>query len=793
MELIRRRLILSVFLISVYSVAFAQEASLRGEVSDSKTGEPLEGASVSVSHTITTYTNAEGLFKINGLDKGNYRIRISRLGYKPLTDTVDIKDSVHKNFSLEYTPIEFDEVIVSTPRFDRYLRDSPYTELLLSSEKIERKPFESLADVLKSEPGISLISEGAWGTELNIRGLSRENVVALIDGNRIVTSTDVAARFSLVDLNDIENVEIIKGASSSIYGSGATGGIVNIITRSSGFRENPSLNMYVSSGYNSVNGSSANSVSLYGGGPVWSSKIAASYRKAGNTKTPVGEIRNSQFEDYSLSADLNIAPLNNHKINLNYQLFKALNVGIPGSYVFPSNANIRYPDEKREFISAGYEIRNLTSFFYKLSLKYSYQMINRNVENIPHIVQEIPATSTTPARRVSVLKITPQADHKNNNIQLQANFLPLANNILAAGLDYWDRSYNGFRKKYQKIEILNDQNEVVNTINKVIGEMPLPDSKYRDFGIYLQDEYELLKDRLSLSMGTRFDLINIQGGNTLNPVYEIVNGTINYAPAGQQAIWKEQNLNDKAYSANLGMKYSFDNNLDLTLSLGYSFRSPSLEERFQYIDQGSYVLLGNPALKSEKGRSADLGIRYYQSDFNLVSSFFFNYFTDLVSEKSGVFEDRPAFIKTNVGRARLYGFDLRTDYNCFQDITLRAVLSYVKGDDITTGGNLPEIPPLNGRIGIEYNLFEKLSAELSAEIFAAQNDTASYELTTPGYALFNVSVNTEVIHNADYSLKIYGGVENILNKNYRDHLSTLRGNITAGPGRNFYVKLAAGF
>ena len=242
MVLIRQRLILAVILTSIYIGAYAQNASFSGTVTDSITGEPVEGASVWLSVSIITYTNAEGQFLIKGLDEGKYRVRISHLGYRSYSDTLLIQDSVHKNVKLHNAPIEFDEVIVSTPRFDRYLRDSPYSELLFTREKLEEKPFTSLSDALKTEPGISLISEGAWGTEVNIRGLSRENVVALINGNRIATSTDVAARLSMVDINDIERVDVIKGASSSIYGSGSTGGIVNIITRSSGFREVPSLN-----------------------------------------------------------------------------------------------------------------------------------------------------------------------------------------------------------------------------------------------------------------------------------------------------------------------------------------------------------------------------------------------------------------------------------------------------------------------------------------------------------------------------------------------------------------------
>ena len=780
--------VLAIFLLSS-SFTYSQTATLKGKVIDTKTGEPINGAVVFISYNFMAYANSNGNYSITGLKTGNVKIKISRIGYKPLSEIVDVKNETKKDFTLEPSPIEFDEVIVSTTRFDKYMRDSPYSEVMLNKDKIESKPFQSLPDALKTEPGISLISEGAWGTEINIRGLSRENVVALIDGNRIATSTDVAARFSLIDMNDIERVEVIEGASSSIYGSGATGGIVNIITKSPKFHDNFSVSGDISTGYNTVNNSSMTSGSLYSGGAFWSSKISTSYRKAGNIQTPAGELKNSQFEDYSFSGILNFVPFTNQTLKLNYQLFKAINVGIPGSTVFPVIAYVRYPDERRELLSAGYEFQNLTSFFYRLSVKYSYQVIDRNVENIPHVVQNIAADSTSPAKRVSVLKITPEANHKNNNFQLQGNILLCGNNNLVAGLDYWDRSYKGFRKKYQRIEVLNDRDEVVTTTNKIIGEMPLPDSKYRSLGVFAQDDVEIIKDKLLLSLGARVDMINVTGEKTLNPVYEIVNGNINYSPSNQQVIWNKIDVNDVANSSNIGLKYSLYNDLDFTLSLGYSFRSPSLEERFQYIDQGSYVRLGNPDLKSERGKSVDFGIRCYLPDFKFVSSFFYNYFTDLVAEKPGTLENRPAYIKTNIGEARLYGFDFRTDYNFYKDYVFYTVLSYVKGDDITTNGNLPEIPPLNGDLGFRFSLFEYLEADLSSTVFAAQKQVAEGELTTPGYVVFNLAINTKQVNISSFNFRVFAGIENILDKNYRNHLSTTRGSITIEPGRNFYFKL----
>ncbi|MBK9097213.1 MAG: TonB-dependent receptor [bacterium] len=779
--------------ILINGLSFGQTFTLKGKISNSENGLPIQGATVFISYSSFAYSNTDGFYSFSGLNAGKYQIKISSLGYKSISTELEINSDVIKNFNLIHSAIELDEVVVSTNRTENYLRNSPFAESLVGKEEIQMRSTMSLPDILQNEPGVSLLRDGIWGTEVSIRGLNRENVITLIDGNRIATSTDVAARLSMVDLNDVERVEVIKGASSSIYGSGATGGIVNIITKSPQLYERLSFSGNVIGEYNSVNDLSVFGGSVYGGSSFWSTKLSGSYRKANNTQTPEGELSNSQFEDYSFSGALNIFPIDNHKLKIDYQLFRADDVGIPGASVFPDNAEVRYPFEKRELISAGYEIQNISKVFYKLSAKYSYQLINRDVENIPNIVQNIPPSGGNPARRVSVLKITPSADHKNNNATLQGNFWLFDSHNLAAGFDYWDRSYKGERERYQLIEVLDSAGNVVSTTNVITGEKPVPNSKYKSLGIFAQDEFKLFDDRLSTTVGLRYDFINITAEKTLNPVYTITNGVLNTTPPNQKVIWDSTNNNNSSYSVNIGFIYSILPSIDLTLGLGASFRSPSLEERFQYIDQGSVVRVGNPELNPEKGQSIDFGVRHYSDNLKIISSFFYSYFNDLVVEVPGTFEGRNALIKTNIGEARIYGFDFSADYNFWRDYIFYTTASYVNGDDITADGNLPEIPPLNGRVGLKLSFLEYLQADVSSTIFAEQNEVAEGELTTPGYAVFNFLLNSTSIKFSIISFRIYSGVENIFDKAYRNHLSTTRGSITIEPGRNIFVKLAVEF
>lgn len=781
-------------IIGLLQSLFSQSINFQGKVTDSKTNQPISGAFVFINYSYSTYTNNYGLFLIQDIPQGKYEIKISHLGYKLYSGEVTIESSLKDfNITLESSLIELDEVIVSTSKTEDYIKNSPYSELLISAKEIESKPLQSFADIVKNQPGVSLLRDGVWGTEISIRGLNRENIVTLIDGSRILTATDIAARLSMVNLNDIERIEIIKGASSSIYGSGATGGIVNIITKSPSLYNTFSINGNVSAQYNSVNNLSSFNGLLYSGGSFWASKFAGSYRKADNIQTPLGELKNSQFEDYSFTGSLNVLPVTNQKLSVDYQLFKANDVGIPGASVFPNNADVRYPFEKRELISAGYEIQNISKMFYKLSAKYSYQFIARDVENIPHTVQMVPGSGSTPARRVSVLKITPGADHKSNNILLQGNLLLADWNNLIIGMDYWDRKYEGHREKYQKIEVLDSTGQVVNTTNKVIGEKPLPNSSYSSLGVFAQDGMNLLKDKLDLNLGVRYDYINITGEKTFNPEYEIVNGNLNNNPTGQQIIWNDVKSNNSSFSSNLGLKYSLSPMINITIGFAYSFRSPSLEERFQFIDQGSLVRIGNPNLKPEEGKSADFGFRLYADNLKIITSIYYNYFNNLVSEVRGTFEGRNATFKTNIGEARIYGFDLSSEYNFINDYVFYTAFAYTKGDDVTSGGNLPEIPPLNGTVGIKFNLFDFANADVSSTLFAEQGDVASGELKTPGYAIFNFVLSSMPIDFTSVKIKVFAGVENLFDKSYRNHLSTTRGNLTIEPGRNIFTKLTMEF
>ena len=240
------------------------------------------------------------------------------------------------------------EIIVTSVRYNALLKDAPLPMEVVTDDEILKRSYQTVGDALDNKPGISVTKDGIWASDVSIRGLSRANVVMNIDGNRVETANDLAARLSLVDLNDVERIEVIKGGVSSLYGTGAFGGVVNVFTKNGDFSNNFLYGASVLGGYNSVNKSPNTWLSFFASNDKFFAKLSGSIRDAGNTMTPIGELPNSQFKDNNISLNLGVRPVLNHEFRISYQRYRALNVGIPGGgTLFPTSAVVTYPQENR--------------------------------------------------------------------------------------------------------------------------------------------------------------------------------------------------------------------------------------------------------------------------------------------------------------------------------------------------------------------------------------------------------------------------------------------------------------
>ncbi|MDD9301386.1 MAG: TonB-dependent receptor [Desulfobacter sp.] len=129
------------------------------------------------------------------------------------------------------------DILVTARGKDSSVCLTPGGTAVMESQDIFQAQDPSITNTLTQIPGVEKSSDSAWGSAVNIRGLGREQVVFLIDGTRVNTATDINARFGLINPNEIQRVEVLKGPISSLYGSGTMGGVINIITRKGTFSD----------------------------------------------------------------------------------------------------------------------------------------------------------------------------------------------------------------------------------------------------------------------------------------------------------------------------------------------------------------------------------------------------------------------------------------------------------------------------------------------------------------------------------------------------------------------------
>lgn len=738
----------------------AQTIPLKGIVKNSETNLPVENVSIMIRELqLLTTSDALGKFSFSKVHEGEYTITFSRIGYKSKSQTVLIIKDIETNLevSLSKTELMLGETVVTSTRSSRIIKDVPLPIEVIDEKTIERSIKISTSDVIEKAPGVSLASDGTWATGVNIRGLSKQNIVYLIDGNRIETSTNISAGLSLIDLSNVKNIEVVKGGLSSLYGTGATGGVINIMTNRGSTSEKFYFNGFLASSYAGVNNGKAASVNLSASDKMWYANFTATIRNADDTKIPGGTLTNSGYQDNSFSFSAGLLPFNNVELKFDYQNFKAEDVGIPGGAPFPSSAKASYLFASREMLSGELAIKNISSSFSNLSIKYYSQLISREVEIIPNpnaIVQ-------------------PSADHQTNGLLLQADWTLARNNFLISGIEAWERSYVGERRK------------AIIPQSKVIIDKPVPNSTFGTIGFFIHDELHIIQNKFELNLGARYDLIRVTNEQTNNPVAIITNGNEIVPPPNPDASYEADDVKNQSWSGNVGLLYSIYDDINLIFNTAYTFRSPSLEERYQYIDLGSTVYYGNPNLVPEKGLSYDLGLRVWKDKFTMTADVFINLFNNLVIDQP---ISDTSYQKQNVGKAQLFGFDARIDYNFLQRYVVYASVAYVNGKDRETDEYLPQIPPLNGTLGLKIPM-NYLDVDLSATFYNEQNKVSTDEEITQGYVYFDLAINSYLIHISLLNIQIFAGVENIFNTSYRSHLSTYRGINLTEPGRNIYAKV----
>ena len=182
-----------------------------------------------------TQTDSLGLYKLENIPSGTYKINVTSTGFKPITQRISVLENKNLNldFELEEDQNELNEVVVSGTLKPVKRLESAVPVEVYSPTFFKKNPTPSIYDALQNINGVRpQLNCGVCNTgDIHINGLEGPYTLVMIDGMPIVSSLSTVYGLSGIPNSLVERIEIVKGPASSLYGSEAVGGLINIITK----------------------------------------------------------------------------------------------------------------------------------------------------------------------------------------------------------------------------------------------------------------------------------------------------------------------------------------------------------------------------------------------------------------------------------------------------------------------------------------------------------------------------------------------------------------------------------
>ena len=232
---LRRLVLLTTLLIGLAMGRLAAQDSaavagrpVRGRVTDAGSGAPVAAAEVldAASGRVLAMTDSAGVFH---LSEAPPRLRVRRLGFAPRDVAVGAAASV--DVALRSLPIALEAVVVTAARREQKLKDAVPETQILTREEIAQSGASNLGDAVTQSAGIQLEGGVPSGAGVYLQGLGSQRVLVLMDGQPLVGRLNGNLDLSRLPSSLIERVEVVRGPQSTLYGSDAMGGVINVITR----------------------------------------------------------------------------------------------------------------------------------------------------------------------------------------------------------------------------------------------------------------------------------------------------------------------------------------------------------------------------------------------------------------------------------------------------------------------------------------------------------------------------------------------------------------------------------
>ncbi|MFI3156178.1 MAG: TonB-dependent receptor [Methylococcaceae bacterium] len=633
---------------------------------------------------------------------------------------------------------QLEDVVVTAPLQDK-ASESAVPVTVLSDQELRLKVGHSIGETLKNELGITSQSFGPGVGAPVIRGQSGPRVRVLNNG---IGSNDVSAispdHATSVEPLLAERIEVLRGPATLLYGSGAIGGVVNVIdNRIPGKLPDKLLGGALEQRFDSVADESSTVMKIEGGKSNLAYHLDGFYRDRNNLdiggaaidvnaaqatdpalnviQNTTGTIDNTSAHAISGSAGVSLvgdpgfAGVSINRLENNY--------GIAPDGSGSEITRIDLKQSKYDFKS---ELKNPFRYAESLRMKLGYTDYQHT-----EIADGMPGAFFTNKTYESRLELT------HNPLGIFSGML-------------------GFQA------IAGD----FAAIDKSAGEVIVPQTPSNSYGVFAVESFNIGVFANQLGVRVEDTTLNPQGFSSLN-----------YVPvsASASSLWK---LND-------------GNSLNLALTR--SQRAPQVQELLAngFHDATRSFEVGNLNLREETSYNLDLGYKFNSDWVRAQLDLFHNWAGDYIyQQRNGAFIDGAPVLETRQADAAFMGYESKLVFPLLQNrlglVDLTLFSDFTRGQ-FANGGDVPRMPPLRFGFQIDHSKGE-WNANLRLTRGEAQTHSGDNDTATAGYLLLSLGTQYQVLDLRGADVMVFAKANNLLNENIRNSTSYLR-NFAPEPGR----------
>ncbi len=697
--------------------------------------------------------------------------------------------------------VTVEPILISANRWEQNLDEISISLLPVQVSDIDYKNPQTAADLLSSNSWIFMQKSQLGGGSPMIRGFAANRVLIVFDrlklNNAIFRSGNLQNVIS-IDANALEQVEVIFGPGSVIYGSDAIGGVMDFHTKEPDFSNDDNLNFKLSSllRYSSANNEKTGNINFNFGLKKLAFFTNFSYSDFDNLK--MGSKKHQEYTRNEYVTQINGVDSIVKNENPNIQKFSAysaynflqkisykpnINLRINYSFYYSSTSNvprydrlIQYSDDKlkyaqwfygpQKYLIHNFNIENnkKTFFYDELKLTAGFQDYTESRHDRKYRKEQI-------RERIENVKIG----------SINLNFFKKFNKKISLFYGI-EGAYNYVSSKAFKKNI--------NTAEKVPYASRYPDgSTYQNYDIYTQFKVKFTP-KLTFNAGARYSHFFVHAS---------------FDTSFYNFPFSEANLSPGAVTGSSGLVYSTNNHWNFAFNIASGFRAPNIDDVGKVFDsEPGSVVVPNPNLKPEYIYNAEININRIVFPFSFYFSAFYSYLDNAMVRRNFSFNGQDSIIYdgqmskvqalVNENYAIIYGVQTNLKLNIFKFFGFNAGYNYIHGTD-SEGAAIRHVAPPFGNAGIFFNNFR-----IKSEIFTKFNNKISYDNLAPSekgkphlYATNNEgnpyspawwTLNFRFQYKINRNFNFNFAVENILDYRYRPYSSGI-----VAPGRNFIFSL----